>query len=161
MLFRSVLTSDAARQKAVQGSYCVQRTESSGSGTGVCADSVVQHPKRLVVVRFGDAVTISMPDGKLVEDPEGCVPDCPPTVKVTPLGCPGPEVETFQLETDGATWSVFLPPGAYELQVYGRFEAPDGSSGDTSAVLGILVDPQRKRGIVKAARDLFVCPPAT
>jgi hypothetical protein len=141
------LASDAGHQRAVQESYCV-----TGAGVGVCADTFDQDPKRLTVVKPGDEVTISMPGATLTGGDSAFA--------VRPLGCHGQELATVPLGPDGARWAVDLEPGAYELQVFVHFEAEDGTSGDSSGSLGLLVDPDREPAIVKAKPGLFVCPPS-
>ena len=148
-----VLESEAGRQEGVQESYCTQQVDLTGlGGTGVCADTPDLDPERLTVVRSGDAVTISMPGAVLSGADAG--------VTVRPLGCRDRETARVPLGPDGIEWTVDLEPGAYELQVFVRFEAKDGLSGDGAASLGLLVDPEREPAIIKAEPGLFVCPPS-
>jgi hypothetical protein len=154
-----VLKSQAGRQRAVQGSYCVSKEEEAGAGAGLCADYFVQHPEQLTVVGPGEEIVVSMPGGQLLADPEDCVPACPPTVDVFPLGCFDEPVATVQVAED-EPWKLELEPGSYELQLFAHFTAPDGRSGYTSVVLGVLVDPMGEPAIVEATPDLFVCPPS-
>lgn len=152
-----VLVTDAGRQEAVQGSYCVTHVSESGEEQGVCADAAFVHPTQLSVVGPGEAVTIEVSDAT-VTVPESSS-DGSSTVAVYPLGC-GPDraVADFDLERASMSWAVDLEPGAYELGVFAYFETEDGRSGDTYGVLGLLVDPETGPAIVPVDKSLAVCP---
>jgi hypothetical protein len=149
-----VLVTEAGRQEAVQGSYCITKVSPSGEGEGVCADTDVPHPKKLTVVAPGEQVTIEVTGASLRK-----CPACVSTVIVHPLGC-GPEraVASFELESASMRWSAALEPGGYELVVFAYFETGDGSSGDTSGGLGVLVDPDRESAVTPVDETLPVCP---
>jgi hypothetical protein len=151
-----VLDVAGTQQEAVQGSFCVTKIDPGGQSEGVCSDSGVQHPKHLSVVPPGAHARVRLADGAFARHAEGCRPDCRPTVTVFPLGCEGKPTTTFELPADGR-WVIDLEPGAYELQVFGRFEAPGGSSGDTSGVLGLLVDRVASPEVVDATAAHSVC----
>jgi hypothetical protein len=59
------------------------------------------------------------------------------SASVRRLGC-DEELASVPLEPE-TRWSVDLEPGAYELQIFTTFEA-GSASGDTSGVLGLVVD---------------------
>jgi hypothetical protein len=153
-----VLVTEAGRQEAVQGSYCITKVSPSGEGEGVCADTAFPHPRELSVVRPGEQVTIEIAGASLRTN-GGCSPACASTVTVHPLGC-GPEqaVASFELESASMAWVVDLEPGGYELVAFAYFETGDGSSGDTSGGLGVLVDPDREPAIIPVDERLAVCP---
>ena len=140
-----VLTSEAGHQVAVQESYCI--TDPT-AGTGICADTADLLPKRASVVTPGEHVSVAFEDGS-----EGEL-----SLSARPLGCTDRELVPIEL-VDGA-WTVELEPGAYELQAFATFGDGTGPSGDTAGSLGLLVDADRKPKIVKATKDLFVCPPS-
>jgi hypothetical protein len=156
---RVVLESGAGRQEAVQGSFCVTKVNESGQGQGVCGDSPFQHPKELNVVQPHEEVMIDLTDAAAVDRPEGCSPACPSTVTVHPLGC-GPDraVTDFELVSAKTAWTVDLEPGAYELAVFAYFETQDGRTGDTSGVLGLLVDSERQPAVIPIDKAWAVCP---
>jgi hypothetical protein len=119
------LVSEAGRQRAAPGSYCVDDPQ---AGVGECVDyEAPAGPEQLSVVRPGETVTIALVGSSAVEG----------SASVRRLGCeeevvsvpPGPETR----------WEVDLEPGAYELQIFTTFEAGT-ASGDTSGVLGLVVD---------------------
>jgi hypothetical protein len=153
-----VLEAAGTRQEAWQGSYCVTKVDASGSGTGVCSDASLWHAEQLTVVRPGDGVRIGLAEGAFVYGHDGCTPECPPIVTAFPLGCQEGAVATFEVPEGKSAWVVELEPGAYELQVFGRFTAPDGRSGDTFGLLGLLVDPDGERAVIPVTDDLAVCP---
>jgi hypothetical protein len=153
-----VLVTEAGRQEAVQGSYCVTKVSASGQGEGVCADTGFPHPEKLSVVRPGERVTLEMAGASRATTGD-CSPRCASTVTVHPLGC-GPEraVTSFELESATMPWVVDLEPGAYELAVFAYFEAEDGASGDTSGAIGLIVVPDRKQAVITVDETLAVCP---
>jgi hypothetical protein len=65
------------------------------------------------------------------------------------LGCERRQVEKVVLPHDGA-WTLDLRAGAYQLDVFTRFQAADGRSGDVIATVGVLVDPEAKPRIEPA-----------
>jgi hypothetical protein len=156
-----VLKSEAGRQEAVFGSYCITSMSSSGGeGAGICTDSTFPHPKELTVTRPGESIRITIVGTHLVV-PAGCAPasGCASAVTIYPLGC-GPEraVANFELSRDTTHWNVDLEPGAYELSVFAYFDDGAGTSGDVSGALGLLVDPDRGAAIVPMDESLLVCP---
>jgi hypothetical protein len=58
-------------------------------------------------------------------------------------------------------WDVDLDPGAYQLDVFARFEASDGRAGDVSGVLGLTVPGPKENdalGVHGVKRSMQVCP---
>lgn len=139
---RIVLTSAAGAQHAVPGAYCV-----TGAGTGLCVDTAAPVPKRLSVVRPGEQVVLSLPGAGVVRG----------SAVVRELGCTTDRVSRIGLDAEETRWLVDLDPGAYQLDVFARFEGED-TSGDVSGALGLLVDDARPLEVVRAAKGLFVCP---
>jgi hypothetical protein len=137
-----VLESAAGTQVAVPESSCV-----SGAGTGVCVDTTDQTPEDLSVVRAREEVVLRLRGASVTEG----------SVAVRPLpDCEGETVAEVELEPGPETrWRVDLPAGQYELQVFARFEAADGRSGDASGSLGIVLDASQPPGIVPVP-DTFV-----
>jgi hypothetical protein len=119
------LVSEAGRQRAAPGSYCVDDPQ---AGVGECVDyEAPAGPEQLSVVRPGETVTIAFVGSSAVDG----------TASVRRLGC---EEELVSVPLGPETrWEVDLEPGAYELQIFTTFEAGT-ASGDTSGVLGLLVD---------------------
>lgn len=119
------LVSEAGRQRAAPGSYCVDDPQ---AGVGECVDyEAPAGPEQLSVVRPGETVTIALVGSSAVEG----------SASVRRLGC---EEEVVSVPLGPETrWEVDLEPGAYELQIFTTFEAGT-ASGDTSGVLGLLVD---------------------
>ncbi|HWB57416.1 MAG TPA: hypothetical protein VG479_10815 [Gaiellaceae bacterium] len=139
-----VLESEAGRQTAVRGSYCVEYVdEAAGEAGGTCADSAPVEPARLSTVRPGEEVRILLVDADVAR-PEGCSGEeersCIGNVAVHPL-CRKRTVAEIPLAVGPeTTWRADLAPGAYELEVFASFDAPDGRTGDVSGSLGVLVD---------------------
>ncbi len=52
-------------------------------------------------------------------------------------------ISSFRIPGPRKRWRVRLRPGAYEVEVFGRFHMPDGRTGDTSGSLGVLVARDR------------------
>jgi len=119
------LVSEAGRQRAAPGSYCVDDPQ---AGVGECVDyEAPAGPEQLSVVRPGETVTIALVGSSAVEG----------SASVRRLGC---EEEVVSVPLGPETrWEVDLEPGAYELQIFTTFEAGT-ASGDTSGVLGLVVD---------------------
>ena len=139
---RIVLTSAAGTQQAVPGAYCV-----GGAGTGLCVDTIAPVPKRLSVVRSGEEVVIALPGAGVVKG----------SAVVRELGCTGDRrASRVGLDAEETSWLVDLEPGAYQLDVFARFEGED-TSGDVSGSLGLLVDGSRPLEVVRAAQSFFVC----
>jgi hypothetical protein len=149
------LVSAAGKQKAVQGSSCVQYVNpDTGEGTGVCADSAVPHPPSVTSVAAGDRVTFIIDGASVKKDS---------TVTIRPLGCGDPEVDELAFEPGpgGLEWTVDLDHGAYQLDVFAVFETDDGRSGDVSGTLGLTVAGPKKwdaLGIRAVEPDMKVCP---
>ena len=157
-----VLESAAGRQHAALGSSCVDFVdEASGQGVGVCSDTVDPSPDEMSVVRPGEEIAISLEHASVVRA-DGCVgddeQDCIGGVIVEPLGCEGERVRDVLLAPGSETrWRVDLPPGRYELDVFGYFEAPDGRSGDVSGALGLVVDETQRQELLPAPEALAGC----
>jgi hypothetical protein len=137
-----VLVSTAGTQVAVAESSCV-----SGSGFGLCIDTMDRPPEDLSVVRPGEEVVVGLRGASVTQG----------SVSVRPLpDCEGKTVTEVELEAGSETrWRVDLPAGQYELQVFARFKAADGRSGDASGSLGIVLDASQPPGIVPVP-DTFV-----
>ena len=121
-------------QKAVRGSYCVEHVEeATGQGSGVCADSGAPiYPSSVTSVAGGDRVTFVLPEATFRKES---------VVTIRPLGCSDKTVGEIELKpgTGKHTWKVDLDWGAYQLDVFARFEAADGRTGDVSGSLGLTV----------------------
>lgn len=118
------LRSEAGSQRAAQGSYCV-----TGAGSSECVDyEAPVGPEQVSVVRPGEVVTIAFVGADAVEG----------SASVRRLGC---DAELLALPLEPETrWKVELEPGAYEVAAEAvAFEA-GRASGDTSGVLGVVVD---------------------
>jgi hypothetical protein len=119
------LVSEAGRQRAAPASYCVDDPQ---AGVAECVDQEAPAgPEQLSVVRPGETVTIAFVGSSAVDG----------SASVRRLGCDG-ELASVPLEPE-TRWEVDLEPGAYELQIFTTFEA-GSASGDTSGVLGLVVD---------------------
>jgi hypothetical protein len=144
-----VLLSETGRQTAVQRSYCV-----TGDEQGICVDMASPLvPKAVTVVQPGDQVTIAMPEATLKTDS---------VATVRPLGCADRTARTIELPPSGELdWRVDLDSGAYQIDVFARFEAHDGRSGDLSGTLGLLVGGGPKsndyRGVLAVKPAMHVC----
>lgn len=153
-----VLESDAGRQTAVSGSYCVEYVdEAAGEAGGTCADSGPITPAQLSTVRRGEEVRIVLEDADVTR-PEGCSSDdeqgCIGSVAVHPLGCERKTVAEIPLALGPeTTWRVDLEPGAYELDAFAYFDAQDGRTGDVSGSLGVLVDDTAPLEIAPAGKS--------
>jgi hypothetical protein len=134
-----VLLSEHGRQQAVRGSYCVDYVdEATGQGSGICSDSAMPtYPDSVTSVAPGDRVTFVLPAAAFKPDS---------VVTVRPLGCTEHVVEEITLEpgTGKHPWKVDLKHGAYQLDVFARFQADDGRSGDVSGSLGLTVAGPKK-----------------
>ena len=139
-----VLVSAAGTQVAVAESSCV-----FGSGSGLCIDTMDQRPEDLSVVRPGEEVVVRLRGASVTQG----------NVTVRPLpDCKGKTVTKVKLEPGPETrWRVDLPAGQYELQVFARFEAADGRSGDASGSLGIALDTSQPPGIVPVPDTFVAC----
>jgi hypothetical protein len=146
-----VLVSAAGKQEATRGSSCVQYADpASGEGAGACSDVAGPlHPDFISLVRRGDNTLVIVAGASA----EGG------SVTVRPLGCADQEL-VFDLASgrDETRWRVDLEPGAYQLDVFTRFETTDGRSGDVSGSLGLLVGDSDARRTVPAKAGLAVCP---
>jgi hypothetical protein len=146
-----VLVSQAGKQIAAQGSFCVNYVDpASGEGQGICSDGPAPVPKQMTIVHPGDGATLLIADSTLKKER---------TVTVRPLGCSNRETETLELPITGQLhWQVDLDPGAYQLDVFAQFESNDGRSGDLSGSLGMLVSESDARAIVPVDTADPVCP---
>ena len=151
-----LLLSNAGKQQAVEGSYCVEYVdEATGHGEAVCSDSFAPpFPESVTAVARGDRVTFVIPGAALKPDS---------VVTVRPLGCSDQELARLRFEPGAGElqWDVDLEPGAYQLDVFARFEANDGRSGDVSGVLGLTVAGPKENdalGVHGVERSLQVCP---
>jgi hypothetical protein len=151
-----ILVGSMETQRAEQGSYCVDYVdEATGRGEGVCADMAGPiRPEVVTAVAAGDRVTFVLPEAAF--QPES-------SVTIRPLGCSDQEVGRITLEpgTGEQEWTVDLDSGAYQLDVFARFEADDGRTGDTSGTLGLTVAGSKKwdaLGVRSVVRAMAVCP---
>lgn len=135
------LRSEAGTQRAVQGSYCV-----TGEESGECADYAARVvPERASVVRPGEVVTLVFVGADAVDG----------AASVRRLGC-DEELRSLPLEPE-TPWKVDVAPGVYEIAVEAvAFEA-GSASGDTSAVLGLVVDAAAPLAVRPPGRPV-VCP---
>ncbi len=148
----TVLVSKAGTQRAAQESSCVDLF-SHDDGTLVesnCGDGPGLPPRRLSVVRPGEVVTIAFRGATEISDGSAAV---------RLLG-KRRFLSRFELPAPRTRWRVTLRPGAYEVEVFARFQTADGRAGDTSASVGVLVDRKRKLAIVpvRAARLMPALP---
>ena len=153
-----MLESEAGRQEAVQGSYCITHVSESGESAGVCADTAFPHPNELSLVAPGANVTIEVAEATL-SVPEGST-GVSSNVIVYPLGC-GPDRGRCRLrglESASMSWAVVFEPGAYEFTVFAYFDDGKGTTGDASGGLGLLVDPEREPAVIPVDGTLAVCP---
>ena len=140
-----ILVSEYGRQEAVRGSYCVDYVdEETGQGSGMCADSAMPtYPDAVTSVAPGDRVTFVISKAVFKRDS---------VVTVRPLGCTDEVTQgrwglgKIRLEpgTGEHEWAVDLEHGAYQLDVFARFQADDGRSGDVSGSLGLTVAGPKK-----------------
>jgi hypothetical protein len=149
------LISKAGKQRAAQGSSCVEYTNvATGESSGQCADVAGPvRPKAITVVQPGDNVVVTIPGATLKKES---------SITIRPLGCADKETKTIDLPANGELhWPIDLEPGAYELDVFALFELGDGLSGDTSGSLGLLVGGGPKEydysGVVTLDEALAVC----
>jgi hypothetical protein len=151
-----ILSSEAGRQRAALAP-CLRVKLGTDPDPPVCEEYVAAlRPTALSVVRLGESVTISFP-GASVENPSGCTKICGATGTARPLDCTDKPLGGFQL-LDGSSirWEVDLPPGRYELDVYGNLRTNDGRKVFTTGDFGLIVDDARPLEIVAA--DLPPCP---
>jgi hypothetical protein len=141
-----VLRSEAGIQRAVQGSYCVT-APTEGGFVSMCALLVDPEPDWMSVVRPKERVTIRVRRSATARG----------VVFVHARGCQDQTIETFKIRKPTTRWHVGLDPGRYELEIeISEFVATDGSFGDTSAALGLLVSENRTQRLVPA-RDKLAC----
>ena len=150
------LITKAGKQRAAQGSSCVEYTNlASGESAGQCADVAGPvRPKAMTVVQAEDNVVVTIPGATLKKES---------SIAIRPLGCADGETKMIDLPAKGGLhWPVDLEPGAYELDVFALFELGDGLSGDTSGSLGLLVGGGPKEydysGVVAIDEAVAVCP---
>ena len=149
------LISAAGKQRAAQGSSCVEYTNlATGESSGQCGDvGGPVRPRAVTVVQPGENVIVTIPVATLEKDS---------AITIRPLGCTDRETEKLDFPQNGELhWPVDLEPGAYELDAFAMFDLSDGLSGDTSGTLGLLVGGGPKehdyRGIVALDETLAVC----
>ena len=135
------LLTAAGHQSAVQGSYCLALKD-----VATCGEYLQLPPAELSVVAPGETVELVL-DGALTVDGR---------VVVLPLGC-SHKVAEIAVDAPETTWQVDLDPGLYELELYADFEAA-AKSGDTTASLGLEVDPTAAAAIVPVPDPLPACP---
>jgi hypothetical protein len=150
-----LLLYEGQEQKAVRGSYCVQHVEeATGQGSGACADSGGPiYPKSVTSVAGGDRVTFVLPEATFRKES---------VVTIRPLGCTDETVGEIALEpgTGKQTWKVDLDWGAYQLDVFARFKADDGRTGDVSGSLGLTVAGPKTwdaLGVQRITKRMPVC----
>jgi hypothetical protein len=148
-----LMRSKAGTQRAVQESFCVAYVDAYGTPVFGCGDTEDRLPRRLSVVRPDERVQIRLRAARILLRSPGCGLSgrCEALVAVSRLGC-RKTVARFDLKASRTTWRARLAPGAYELEVFvGRF-ATASATGDTSGSLGLLVDRNRPREIIRARR---------
>jgi hypothetical protein len=153
-----LMQSKAGTQRAVQESFCLAYVDENGVPVFGCGDVFVDLlPRRLSVVRPGERVQISLRDARIVLRSPGCGPagHCEAMVVVSRLGC-RKTVARFDLKPSRTTWRARLAPGAYELEVFVSEFTTGQATGDTTGSLGLLVDRNRPREIIRA-RGHAVC----
>ncbi len=130
-------TSRAGYQRAAQESFCVFSPPHEGqeSGVSLCADTTDLPPRRLSVVRPREVVTIRFGRALAVADA---------VAHVRLLGRTR-VISSFAIRSPSRRWRVGLRAGAYEVEVFGRFEMPDGRTGDASGSLGVLISRETGR----------------
>jgi hypothetical protein len=143
-----LLVSGRGTQKAVQGSYCI-----TGNVVGMCADMAYPlAPESVSVVQPSGQVTIVLPGATLMKES---------IATVRPLGCFDQETKTIELPESGELkWQVDIDSGAYQIDVFARFEADDGRRGDTSGALGLVVSGAKSGdalGVIGIKPSLAVC----
>jgi len=151
-----VLVFRTEEQVGARGSYCVDYVdEASGQGQGMCADAALPtYPEAVTAVGPGDRVTFVIRESVARRDS---------VVTIRPLGCSEQTLGELRFKPGHGElrWDVDLKPGAYQLDVFARFKALDGRSGDVSAVLGLTVAGPKKwdaLGVLDVKRSLQVCP---
>jgi hypothetical protein len=149
------LVSAQGKQRAVRGSYCVDYVDpDSGAGQGACADAgAPTYPKAVTSVVGGDRVTFVIPDATFRRES---------VVTIHPLGCTDQVMGEVVLRpgTGEHDWLVDLEHGAYQLDVFARFEANDGRSGDVSGTLGLTVAGSKRwdaLGVLGIKPSMQVC----
>lgn len=136
------LISAAGRQNAIQSTYCI-----TGPTSGTCADYVENGPpEQLSVVGPGEKVELVFDDLVTAEG----------EVSIVRLGCTQ-ELASIELVGPATVWPVDLEPGLYELELSAVFTTAS-TSGDTSASVGLRVDPTADAAIVPAPDPLPDCP---
>ena len=127
----------AGTQTGAQGSYCVR-----DSTEGICGDTVQPHPTLASIVRPGGRLALRPSEGSLSSV----------SVSIGALGCNGIGAHR-RVRFRNGVWQVTAPsrPGAYELQVFARFET-ETTRGDTSMAFGLLVSRTKARRIVPASQ---------
>jgi hypothetical protein len=150
-----LLLSETGRQSAVLGSYCVDYVdEATGQGSGICSDAAMPtYPDTVTSVAAGDRVTFVLPEAAFRPDT---------VVVIRPLGCTERVLEELALDPGASkqSWQVDLEHGAYQLDVFARFKADDGRSGDVSGSLGLTVAGPKKwddLGVTGVERSMEVC----
>ncbi|MFN2468649.1 MAG: hypothetical protein ABR521_11035 [Gaiellaceae bacterium] len=141
------LRSEAGTQTAIQGSSCVASPQDGGIFGDVCVDTIRPRAVLLSVIRPGETVTISMPGARLAAA----------EARVHPLDCSERVLRKLQLQPGETLWPVTLPAGAYEVSLFGRFRADNGSSGDSSAVAGLLVSATDELELLDAGDRAAPC----
>jgi hypothetical protein len=138
-----LFVSPAGKQSAVPGTYCM-----NAPGSGVCADSAPVHPEQVSVVPAAEHLTLLLVDAAL---------DGKATVTVRPLGCERKEIATVDA-SDREAFGLDLGPGDYQLDVFAPFvDGPQGSNGDVSGSVGLVIDPQARPKVEPASPGRSGC----
>jgi hypothetical protein len=161
-----VLQSTGGEQAGIIGSFCIDNAQ---LGCGSCVDRRLPHIESFTVAHPGDELRIAMPDARLVANPR-CNPACSLEAVITVATCfEGDLLSAYSLgDSEGVAqrtvfaqdqaWTLAVSPGLYFLTVSGgEFSASDGWRGDASGTFGLLVDRDRERTSVGAARFYAEC----
>jgi hypothetical protein len=151
-------------QAGVLGSTC---TGNEVLGCGSCDDRIFRYDKPFLLLHPGDNLRIDMP-GAQVMGSDLCMPACPPSARVHLALC---EADTLVVGTNGEAaqrvlfqqdepWVLDVQPGVYFLFVTTHFASPDGWSGQTNGLFGLIVDPSRERTLVNQAPSCGAAPSA-
>jgi hypothetical protein len=87
-------------------------------------------------------------------DPGACDVDCSSVLQIVRPNCEA-ILDAVPLREVTTTWKVALDAGSYALRLNSGYRTGDGRTGDTVAVMGIIVDAKAEPANV-AARDVPV-----
>ncbi|HEY7196898.1 MAG TPA: hypothetical protein VH306_06910 [Gaiellaceae bacterium] len=154
---RIELVSAAGTQRATPGATCVD-----GQNEAACGDIAPPIPERMSAVAPGETVKIVLVNG-IVQRPKHCVAGretgCVGEITVSMLGCPIQQRYRIPIDegSSATEWQVSIPSGSWQLNVFANFQGDDGSTGNISGALGLLVDPGAKQEVLPAGTPPIVC----